>query len=103
MIRAVEPLSGAELMAKRRGLLPTDVNLCNGPGKLCQAFGIDKRHYGVDLTGEHLFLSETPFPRGKVARSPRIGVDYAEEWAEKPWRFYEQGNRWVSRARPKKA
>lgn len=102
LLRAVEPVVGVELMAERRGLLPSDVNVCNGPGKLCQAFGIDKRHYGVDLTRGALFLSEASVPRGKLARSPRIGVDYAQEWAEKPWRFYEQGNRWVSRARPSK-
>jgi DNA-3-methyladenine glycosylase len=100
LLRAVEPIAGVELMAERRGLSPGDVNVCNGPGKLCQAFGIDKRHYGVDLTRGTLFLSEASVPRGKLARSPRIGVDYAEEWAQKPWRFYEQGNRWVSRARP---
>lgn len=98
LLRAVEPLSGAELMAARRGLPETDVNLCNGPGKLCQAFGIDKRHYGVDLTRGKLFLSEGK-RLGKLGRSPRIGVDYAEEWAQKPWRFFEQGNRWVSRTR----
>lgn len=102
LLRAVEPLLGAELMAARRGRAPTDVNLCNGPGKLCQAFGIDKRHYGVDLTTGSLFLSDAPRPRGKLARSPRIGVDYAQDWVEKPWRFYELGNRWVSRARPSK-
>ncbi|HVY28597.1 MAG TPA: DNA-3-methyladenine glycosylase [Polyangiaceae bacterium] len=104
LLRAVEPLVGAELMAARRGgMSPNDVSLCNGPGKLCQAFGIDKRHYAADLTRGSLFLSEAPRPRGKLGRSARIGVDYAESWAEKPWRFFELGNRWVSRARPSKS
>lgn len=102
LLRAVEPLVGTQLMAKRRGLPETDVNLCNGPGKLCQAFQIERRHYGVDLTRGALFLSASSAPRGKLGRSPRIGVDYAEAWAEKPWRFFELGNRWVSRARPSK-
>jgi len=102
LLRAVEPLVGASLMARRRGLSETDVNLCNGPGKLCQAFQIEGRHYGVDLTRGALFLSEPVGPRGKLARTARIGVDYAEAWAEKPWRFFELGNRWVSRARPSK-
>ena len=101
LLRAVEPIRGAELMAARRGLSETNFNLCNGPGKLCQAFGIDKRHYGVDLTGGSLFLSEGTAPRGKLGRSARIGVDYAQEWAHKPWRFFERESRWVSRA-PKK-
>jgi DNA-3-methyladenine glycosylase len=103
LLRAVEPLVGVRLMAQRRGLPETNVNLTNGPGKLCQAFGIDKRHNKVDLTAGRLFLSEGDTPRGKLVRSARIGVDYAGSWAEKPWRFCEQGNRWVSRARPSRA
>ena len=102
LVRALEPLVGAELMSRRRGLPETNVNLSNGPGKLCQAFDINQRHYGVDLTGKDLFLSEgaSVKPRPKLGRSARIGVDYAEAWAEKPWRFFELGNRWVSRGRP---
>jgi DNA-3-methyladenine glycosylase len=100
LLRAAEPIFGQELMAKRRGLPPTHVNLCNGPGKLCQAFGIDRRHYGADLTGGSLFLSDGGGARPKLGRSARIGVDYAEAWADKPWRFFEQGNVWVSRGRP---
>jgi DNA-3-methyladenine glycosylase len=81
------------------------VNLSNGPGKLCQAFGVGREHYGVDLTlgKSKLFLSEAVTPRGKLGRSARIGVDYAEDWAEKPWRFFELENRWVSRGRPSRA
>jgi DNA-3-methyladenine glycosylase len=100
LLRALEPLLGVELMAARRGLSQTDVNLCNGPGKLCQAFGIDRRHYGVDLTRGKLYLSEAATARGKLGRSARIGVDYAENWANKPWRFFELGSRFVSRAKP---
>jgi len=100
LIRAIEPLAGVSLMAARRGLPETSVDLSNGPGKLCQALDIDRRHYGVDLTRGALFLSESVTPVGKLGRSARIGVDYAEAWADKPWRFFELGNRWVSRARP---
>lgn len=103
LLRAVEPLSGAELMARRRRLSADDVSVSNGPGKLCQAFGIDRRHYGVDLTQGSLFLSSGQLARGPLGRSARIGVDYAETWAEKPWRFFERDNRWVSRARPSRA
>lgn len=100
LLRAIEPVLGAELMARRRGLPVTNVNLCNGPGKLCQAFDIGRHHYGVDLTRGALFLSHGSAPRGKLGRSARVGVDYAEAWADKPWRFFELGNRWVSRGRP---
>lgn len=102
LLRAAEPLLGQELMAKRRGVPPGHVSLCNGPGKLCQAFGIDRRHYGADLTRRPLFLSDDG-ARPKLARSARIGVDYAESWAEKPWRFFELGNAWVSRGRPSRS
>jgi DNA-3-methyladenine glycosylase len=100
LIRAVEPVSGLALMAARRGLLESRIELTNGPGKLCQAFGIDRSHYGVDLcTSESLFLEDAA--RAKAARSARIGVDYAGSWADKPWRFYEPNNRYVSAVRKK--
>jgi DNA-3-methyladenine glycosylase len=97
LIRAVEPLEGIELMAERRGLPATSANLTNGPGKVCQAFGIDAARYGADLCRGPLVLIDGP--RGRVARSPRIGVDYAGAWAKRPWRFYERENRYVSRVR----
>lgn len=94
LIRAVEPLEGIELMALRRGLPAGRRELTNGPGKLCQAFGIDASLYGADLTRRVLYLAEGPSP--KVARSRRIGIDYAGEWADKPWRFYDPDSRFVS-------
>jgi DNA-3-methyladenine glycosylase len=97
LLRAVEPIEGIELMAKRRGRKATDRELTNGPGKLCVAFGIDRRAYGADLCRKPLFLADGP--RGRVARSPRVGIDYAGAWVTRPWRFYEQGNPWVSRTR----
>jgi len=99
LIRAIQPLAGTELMAAARGLPVAAVGLSNGPGKLCQALGIDQRHYGVDLTRGKLFLTDGQLSRGKLGRSARVGVDYAEEWAQKPWRFFELGNPWVSPAR----
>lgn len=100
LLRAVEPVQGQELMAARRGVPAHRVELCNGPGKLCQAFGIDRRQYGADLTRGPLFLSDSGGARPALGTSARVGVDYAEAWAEKPWRFFERGNAWVSRGRP---
>jgi len=65
---------------------------------LCQAFAIGKADYGADLCGSRLFLSNGP--RVKIQSSPRIGVQYAEDWAKKPWRFFDPKSRYVSRARP---
>jgi DNA-3-methyladenine glycosylase len=76
----------------------------NGPGRLCKALGIDRSHSGVDLTERgRLFIEagERPVavsaPAAKVANGPRIGVAYAEEWAEAPYRYWIEGNTWVSR------
>jgi DNA-3-methyladenine glycosylase len=97
LIRAVEPIVGVELMAARRKLSPEHRDLANGPGKLCRAFAIDGAAYGSDLTAGPLFLSEGP--RCKIARSARIGVDYAGDWALRPWRFYDPESSGVSRRR----
>jgi DNA-3-methyladenine glycosylase len=96
LIRAVEPCFGVELMAARRGL-PPGRQLANGPGKLCRAFGIDRAAYGADLTRGALFLADAP--RRRVARSQRIGIDYAGDWALRPWRFYDPDSPFVSRSR----
>jgi DNA-3-methyladenine glycosylase len=94
LVRAIEPLEGVAIMAARRGVDPASPTLTNGPGKLCAALGLDTRAYGLDLCGDVLYLTEGP--RGKVGASARINVDYAGDWAHKPWRFYERGNRYVS-------
>ena len=98
LVRGVEPVLGVELMAKRRSLPVTSRELSNGPGKLCQAFGIGRTAYGLDLCGSELFLAEGP--RARSASSARIGIDYAGDWAQKPWRFFDPKSRYVSRARP---
>lgn len=96
LIRAVEPLEGVEIMAERRGIAASRRELTNGPGKLCRAFAIDRAAYGCDLTRSDspLYLLDGPSP--KVARSPRIGVDYAGSWAARLFRFYDPESRYVS-------
>jgi DNA-3-methyladenine glycosylase len=98
LVRAVEPVAGVELMAERRHLPQTSRELSNGPGKLCQAFAIGKAEYGADLCGSQLFLADGP--RVETQTSPRIGVQYAQTWAKKPWRFFDPKSPYVSRARP---
>ncbi|MBD3190878.1 MAG: DNA-3-methyladenine glycosylase [Candidatus Heimdallarchaeota archaeon] len=101
LIRALEPVKGLDLMRKRRGFSEiTKKNkpeLTNGPGKLCNAMGIDKSLYGADLTGEKLFLAYPPNrPDFEIASTPRINIDYAEEAIDYPWRFLIKGNHFVS-------
>lgn len=99
LVRAVEPLTGRNHMAMRRSLSELSPLLSNGPGKLCQALGINKTHYGEDLTRGVIRLAYGP--ACEVNTSARVGIDYAGEWAHKPWRFYEANNPHVSKARTK--
>ena len=84
-------------MRQRRHGQP-DRNLTNGPGKLCIAMGIDRKLDRADLLGNDVWLEAGE--RFLLARSPpgpRIGIDYAEEWVDKPWRFWIKDNPFVSR------
>jgi DNA-3-methyladenine glycosylase len=97
LIRAVEPVEGIDVMRKRRDNQP-DHNLTNGPGKLCIAFGIDRRLDAADLLGNRVWIEDyEKVPRGRIASGPRIGIDYAEGWIDKPWRFWIRENPFVSR------
>jgi DNA-3-methyladenine glycosylase len=96
LIRALEPIRGLPLMARRRGKPATSRALTDGPGKLTQALAITGTLYGIDLCGDELFLEDADRPVKSIGRSPRINVDYAGSWASKRWRFYERGNPYVS-------
>ena len=99
LVRAVEPIEGIELMRKRRGNQPDD-NLTNGPGKLSIALGIDRRLDGADLLGNKVWLEAgEKIARSRIASGARIGIDYAAEWIDKPWRFWIKDNPFVSRRR----
>jgi DNA-3-methyladenine glycosylase len=93
LVRAVEPMEGIETMKVLRGVeKPAD--LAGGPGKLCQAFGLDRRHNGLDLTRGELVIADDGYVPGEVVVTTRIGIRLA---ADKPWRFYIAGNPYVSR------
>jgi len=98
LIRALEPIEGIEIMKKRRRRDALD-ELTTGPGKLCQALGITKELYGADLTGDRNWIApcKREIPIEKILVAPRIGIDYAEEFAGKFWRFYIDDNHFVSR------
>jgi len=97
LVRAVEPVEGIELMRKRRSG-QSDHNLTNGPGKLCIALGIDRKLDAADLLGDRVWLEDAEhIPRSQIGSGPRIGIDYAEEWVHKQWRFWIRNNPYVSR------
>ena len=97
LIRALEPVEGIELMKVRRARQP-ERYLTNGPGKLCIALGIDRTFDRTDLLGKRVWLEEGErVPRSRIISGPRVGIDYAEEWVDKPWRFWIRDNPFVSR------
>ena len=96
LIRAVEPHQGVALMESRRGTNQRR-NLANGPGKLCQAFAIDRTLNGDDVCGKVLYLEDRLELAPKFVTTPRIGVDYAGDWKRKPWRFVVRDSEFVSR------
>lgn len=96
LIRAIEPLRGLDIMAHHRPLATGPHHLTNGPGKLCQAFGIDWRLNGIDLCGAILFLEKAPgrTPPPAIRWTPRIGI---RQGTDKLWRCYIEGNPYVTK------
>ncbi len=94
LIRALEPLDGLALMRRRRQV-SNDRLLTNGPGKLCQALGIDLRAQGQDLRSSAL-IRLAPYlsvRSSDCVASERIGISRSQDL---PWRFFIRGNPWVS-------
>lgn len=95
LIRAVALTDGLALARARRGPLP-DRRLASGPGNVARAFGIDRSLNGVDLLSGPVRLALGSVPDSIIA-GPRIGVDYAGEWALRPMRFLVADDLHVSR------
>ena len=100
LIRAVEPLEGEKIMIKNR--FGRDLknekekfNLTSGPGKVCQAFSITKEHYGIDLTGNEIFIINSGMlNEDEIGVSQRIGI---KKSVHLPWRFFIKNNKYISR------
>lgn len=103
LIRAAEPLAGTDTIRRLRfGDKPLTAcrqkNFLNGPGKLCKGISLTREQNGLDLvTGEELFVCDSPEDLGlpappphkeRMRCGPRIGVDYAGEAKDYPWRFW---------------
>lgn len=92
LIRSVEPIEGIELMQARRRTKELR-QLCSGPGKLCQAFGIDDGLHTLDLTSSDAVWIAPGDQPSNIAIGERIGITKSPEL---PLRFFESGNRYVS-------
>ncbi len=102
LLRAMEPAAGTEIMRRLRfGDAPMtpyrQKNFLNGPGKICKALSLTTAENKLDLEGGTLFLCDTltelgltdlPPVRERICAGSRIGVDYAEEARDFPWRFW---------------
>lgn len=98
LIRGIEPVEGAETMARLRfGRAPEELtayqrkNFLNGPGKVCKAMALNREMDGHDLLTPPLYVLPRDKPLGQVHCGPRIGVDYAQEAKDFPWRFWTEG------------
>lgn len=93
LLRALEPLEGIEAMRRSRGEV-RDHDLARGPGRLATAMQVSLAHDGLDLCGSGpLWLGTPPKPPNAIATAKRIGIT---KDAERPLRFFEHGNRFVS-------
>lgn len=92
LIRAAQPVSGLELMRRRRPV-HREADLLRGPARLCEAFGITGVLSGADVCGGPILQLHDDGTRPPVVQGPRVGVTQA---ADLPWRFFVADSAWVS-------
>ena len=96
LIRGAVPVKNGDIIAENRfGCKMEDMtpyqrkNFLNGPGKLCKGLRLTREENGLDLLGEQLYVCDAPIPSPETVRTgKRIGIDYAEEAVDFPWRFW---------------
>ncbi|MDZ7725467.1 MAG: DNA-3-methyladenine glycosylase [candidate division KSB1 bacterium] len=98
LLRALEPLEGLDIMRRHRGDHISDRDLARGPGNLTRAFGIDLSFNGASIDNNELWIQPEQNDR-PIESGPRVGVAYAGECADWPWRFRIKGSPFASRAR----
>jgi DNA-3-methyladenine glycosylase len=98
LIRAVEPLTGTDIMLERTGKKKLDSSLTRGPGNAAKALGISKGHSGINLLKDEIYIADDGFVVGQnlLGISRRIGIEGSGDAALQPYRFYIKGNRFVS-------
>jgi DNA-3-methyladenine glycosylase len=97
LVRGLEPLDGLALMHKRRPRVKNEVDLTNGPGKLCTALGITGSMSGKSLQRKPVVIREgEPVSDDRVEVTTRIGITKCADW---PLRWIVKGNRYVSKGR----
>lgn len=104
LIRALQPVEGIEDMALLRVnknikelTKKQIINIANGPAKLCSALKLDKTLNAVSLTSDILYIEDVNYNNFEIVETTRIGIDYAEEAKDYPWRFYIKDNPYISK------
>ena len=98
LIRAIEPLTGEEVMQERRQVNQNNKLLTGGPARLTQALGITLEHNKTSLLSSQIWLAEgKKYTDSQIVASSRIGVEYAGADALLPWRFHIKDNKYVSK------
>lgn len=99
LIRALEPVAGIEIMERNRNTSVRHL-LCSGPGRLCAALGLTGAMDGADLTAGPLFIAGERPEDLPIITTTRVGITQA---ADRPWRYYIAGSRYVSKKAPSNA
>ena len=88
-------------MRVRRNLFTDDNRLCQGPGALGKALGLNKIHNGIDLQSGVIWIEDQglSFIEDKVKAAPRVGMNFEGPYKTIPWRFYLKENKFVSKPR----
>jgi DNA-3-methyladenine glycosylase len=97
LIRALQLDEGIELARRRRGEAASERRLAAGPGNVGSALGVDRSLNGVDLLVGPVHIAPRSGPPPAISRGPRIGVDYAGDWAARPLRFWITDDPHISR------
>jgi len=99
LVRAIEPLTGKDIMERRRNMPATRAAISSGPGSAAKALGIDSSFNKKELTGEEIWIENhgIQYPASEIVAVPRVGVAYAQEDALLPWRFFVKDNKYVSK------
>ena len=96
LIRAIEPTQGLQKMLERRNRQKLEKSLTSGPGNLTKALGITKSHNTKSVLGQDIWIDNPGIKIESIVETTRIGIDYAEEDANLPWRFYKQDSKYIS-------
>lgn len=101
LIRAIEPIFGIKTMLERRNKLKVERILAAGPGSLSKALGISKEFNGKSLNSKNIWIEDRDEKISKkdIICSKRVGIEYAEEYVNKPWRFRIKNSKWTSVAK----